>query len=310
MSVIRLLDAAADRAVEGLRVIEDYTRFVLNDRFLTEKLKTFRHQLVELLSIVPFESRLNSRETQYDVGTSITLASEQRREDFATILRANFSRLQEALRSLEESAKCAFPTIASGLEQLRYQSYTLQKAVQNLAQKATAPRRQTLASVRWQDIETDDNICPHSNGPSTDWLFLSDDGASPTVPKPLSDREKYRLGILWKYRSQTANRKILVENRIDLAHAIEAHGVLLDQKSLPVFAARDVLNPGVLVGVRVRCETEAQQAILDAADFIVPSNSKYCPNLDYEPEVDIVHEPVWLTGLTIPIWIIRSNVKQ
>ena len=32
----RILDAAANRAAEGLRVVEDYVRFVLDDRHLTE----------------------------------------------------------------------------------------------------------------------------------------------------------------------------------------------------------------------------------------------------------------------------------
>src|SRR5438132_234448 len=45
----RILDASANRAREGLRVIEDYVRFVLDDPFLTGRLKDVRHRLAEVL---------------------------------------------------------------------------------------------------------------------------------------------------------------------------------------------------------------------------------------------------------------------
>ncbi len=35
-ALLRVLDAAANRAREGLRVVEDYVRFVLDDRHLTD----------------------------------------------------------------------------------------------------------------------------------------------------------------------------------------------------------------------------------------------------------------------------------
>jgi thiamine-phosphate pyrophosphorylase len=43
----RILDASANRAREGLRVIEDYVRFVLDDPGLTRRLKQVRHRLAE-----------------------------------------------------------------------------------------------------------------------------------------------------------------------------------------------------------------------------------------------------------------------
>src|SRR5918999_4921729 len=43
--VLRLLDANANRAREALRVIEDYARFVLDDRDTSAELKAIRHDL-------------------------------------------------------------------------------------------------------------------------------------------------------------------------------------------------------------------------------------------------------------------------
>ena len=51
---LRILDAALNRAGEGLRVVEDYVRFVLDDPFLTRQIKTLRHELSD-------SCRVNSR---------------------------------------------------------------------------------------------------------------------------------------------------------------------------------------------------------------------------------------------------------
>src|SRR5579872_503721 len=49
----RILDAAANRAREGVRVVEDYVRFTLDDRHLTGMLKNWRHRLAEALAVPP-----------------------------------------------------------------------------------------------------------------------------------------------------------------------------------------------------------------------------------------------------------------
>ena len=58
MALLRILDAAANRAREGLRVIEDWVRFALDDAHLTECLKQIRHDLAAALACIPWEQRL------------------------------------------------------------------------------------------------------------------------------------------------------------------------------------------------------------------------------------------------------------
>ena len=128
-AICRLLDAAANRGREAIRVIEDYVRFILDDADLTQRLKTFRHQLQDAVQQFPMQHRLEVRNTEYDVGTDISVAGEYERPTIADLLSANFSRLQESLRSLEEFSKLSDPLIAQQFEQLRYQSYTLHKNV-------------------------------------------------------------------------------------------------------------------------------------------------------------------------------------
>ncbi len=76
-AIWRILDAAANRAGEGLRVIEDYARFALDDRFLTAQCKTLRHELTAALQVFPLSLRHAARETRGDVGAGLSLASEQ-----------------------------------------------------------------------------------------------------------------------------------------------------------------------------------------------------------------------------------------
>ena len=67
----RILDASANRAREGLRVVEDYVRFVLDDPGLTRRLKEVRHRLGEAVRGLDPELLIGSRDTRGDVGTHI-----------------------------------------------------------------------------------------------------------------------------------------------------------------------------------------------------------------------------------------------
>ncbi len=126
---LRVIDASANRAREALRVIEDFVRFIHDDAFLAENFKTLRHRLALNILKFPLDQRLTFRETLSDVGTQITTRSEFQRSSLQAVLDANFSRLQESLRSLEEFSKLTQPEAAHEFEQMRYAAYTLQRAV-------------------------------------------------------------------------------------------------------------------------------------------------------------------------------------
>src|SRR5579871_5692587 len=135
IEVWRILDAAANRTGEGLRVVEEFTRFSLNDAHLSRKLKELRHELTMVLATIPEGNRLAARDAVGDVGTSIGTATEYHRGSPQDVVRASFKRTQEALRTLEEYGKLVdsgshvLPTFAQRIEQLRYSLYTLEKAV-------------------------------------------------------------------------------------------------------------------------------------------------------------------------------------
>lgn len=62
--------------------------------------------------------------------------------------------------------------------------------------------------------------------------------------------------------------KLLINDRIDLALAVEADGVHLGGHSLPVEIARRLLGPNRLIGVSTHHLHEIQNAAADGADFV------------------------------------------
>lgn len=60
----------------------------------------------------------------------------------------------------------------------------------------------------------------------------------------------------------------LVNDRVDVALAVEADGVHLGQQDLPCPVARRLLGPDKIIGVTVSSLAEARQAVLDGADYL------------------------------------------
>src|SRR6478735_3600335 len=98
--IIRILDASLNRASEGLRVVEDYVRFVLDDPFLTGRAKAIRHELTLAAGAISSLDRHSARDTQQDVGTSISTTAEAMRHDVWDVCAASLKRAEQSLRSL------------------------------------------------------------------------------------------------------------------------------------------------------------------------------------------------------------------
>jgi thiamine-phosphate pyrophosphorylase len=118
----RVVDANLNRLKEGIRVIEDCARYVHNNKILSSKLKTLRHQC----RIEPLELLLVSRDSINDV-LRPTTESEMNRTDLRSILIANYKRGQESSRVLEELYKITDPAMSERFKQIRYELYALEK---------------------------------------------------------------------------------------------------------------------------------------------------------------------------------------
>ncbi|KAL3147596.1 hypothetical protein ABBQ38_014648 [Trebouxia sp. C0009 RCD-2024] len=70
---------------------------------------------------------------------------------------------------------------------------------------------------------------------------------------------------------QVANESgvgVIINDRVDVALAVGAHGVHVGQNDIPARTARQLLGPGKVLGVSVKTVEQAQQAAADGADYL------------------------------------------
>jgi len=87
--------------------------------------------------------------------------------------------------------------------------------------------------------------------------------------KDLPPRELYPLALEMRQLTQAYGARLLINDRADVALAVNADGVHLTTTSLPASIARQVLGPRRLIGVSTHTRAEAQAAVEEGADFIV-----------------------------------------
>jgi thiamine-phosphate pyrophosphorylase len=266
--VLRVLDAAANRAAEALRSIEDFVRFVLDDKHLTGLGKQLRHDLAAALRPIPLASRLAARETELDVGISLTTPAEQRRLSPDDLLTAGFARLQEALRSLEEFGKLENPEMAATVKQLRYRSYTLHRAVAitHSSMERLADARLYVLLDGGRSVAEFEALAQSLVEAGVHVVQLRD--------KRLDDRElldrarRLRAVTRATETSGGARPLFVVNDRPDLAVLSRADGVHVGQEELRAKDVRAIVGPEMLVGVSTHSIEQARQAVLDGANYI------------------------------------------
>lgn len=282
-AALRVIDASLNRAAEGLRTVEDYLRFALDDAHLSGLAKQLRHDLAAAGVAFPQADRLGFRDTVGDVGVSITTEAEGRREDLWQVCSANQERLQQALRCVEEYAKVVSPADAGAFEQLRYRAYTLGKAVaatRNANERLSDTRLYVLVDGR-ESAEAFDNLVTTLLGAGVDAIQLRDKSLADGV---LLERARRLVEL-----SRTSNAVAIVNDRADVAAASGADGVHVGQDDLPVSATRAIVGPGRLVGVSTHSLDQLRRAVLDGADYVgvgptFPTETKSFdafPGLDY-----------------------------
>lgn len=125
-SVLRLLDANANRALEGIRVCEEIARFHLRSPRVFRRLRTLRHAIAEgtrNLPIAPAQL-VRSRNSAQDLGRR---APSGRVASLERLLLINFQRAKEALRTLEESARLIAPRQSRTFQRLRFRTYEVER---------------------------------------------------------------------------------------------------------------------------------------------------------------------------------------
>lgn len=262
VDLARILDASANRAREGLRVVEDYVRFALDDPGLTRRLKEVRHRLAEAERGLDACLLIDSRETREDVGTHIMTASEQARENPRAVLAANFKRIAEALRSLEEYGKLVDVWLAGRFEVLRYDVYTLEKLTMTAvgAHRSLGDARlmvligglPTLGDLTW--------VAEEAIAGGADVLQYRDKG--------IPDRELLRRARELRIVTARLRVPLIMNDRPDLARLAGCQGVHLGQEDVSVRDARRVVGASAQIGVSTHDRAQLDAAVLAGATYL------------------------------------------
>ena len=269
----RVLDASANRAREGLRVVEDYVRFALDDPMLTKRLKDIRHRLDEAVRGFDFDLLIASRDTTGDVGTHIMAGDEGTRENPRAVVSANFKRCAEALRSLEEYAKLINAWIAGRFEVLRYDLYTVEKLV------ITA----ITAHRSFDDVRLYVLVGGQATLGDLTWVvgeaLAGGAQAIQLREKGLPDREILKRAREVRILTAQAGARFVLNDRPDLARLSGADGVHLGQEDMTPRDARRVLGPKAVLGVSTHDREQLEAAVIDGAGYlgvgpIFPSTTK------------------------------------
>ncbi|MFM7312151.1 MAG: thiamine phosphate synthase [Cyanobium sp.] len=288
-AIRRLLDANLDRAREGLRVLEDWSRFALDRGDLVASLKDLRQRLGRL-----HHARYKrERDTAGDAGAGLGHPAQMERRKPAQVLAANAGRVQEALRVLEEFGRLEDPELAVEAAAIRYRLYDLE--VELL--RGDDPDAETMPAT--------------APGAAAPFARIGGAGAQGEAARGTWRRERLQACSLYlitrpvpqlqqvveralqagvrlvQYRAKEADDRsrlaeaqalrelcarhgalFLINDRIDLALAVDADGVHLGQDDLPPELARRLLGPHRLIGRSTHGITQLRQAQADGCDYV------------------------------------------
>ena len=258
--VDRTLDAAANRAGEGLRTLEDALRFALDRGDLLARAKSLRHALRTAMERLPAGRLIAHRDAAGDAGRDALGGREGDRDGVRGVAMAAMRRATEAFRTLEEFGKLIDAEFAAACAALRYQAYDLERDA-TLAfgsPHRTQPRLCLLLT---------ESLCRR---PWRDTLQAAIEGGMDMVQV----REKHMEGraLLHRVRevielARPRGVRVIVNDRVDIAVAAGADGVHLGTGDLPLMEARRIAGTDLLLGASTHDMGEATAAIEAGADL-------------------------------------------
>jgi len=271
---MRIIDANLNRASEGLRVLEDVARFLLNDAELSQRLRTLRHDLARETKSLS-GGLLSQRNSGHDVGAHIVASYEpetkQPLQDLSGLVTANAKRVEESLRVLEELAK--LPEISSMLnsarfEQMRFALYTLERdLISRISRRDKVEGMTGLYAIldRQFLVGRDEmDIAGQIIKGGARIIQLRDKS------RFYRDKEGELLLVARKLKELCSQADVLfiINDYLDLAIAVDADGLHVGQEDLPLPVIRRELPIDKIVGCSVTTLSQATKAQAEGADYI------------------------------------------
>lgn len=238
----QIIDANINRVAEGLRVIEDYTRFISKQKTQTARLAQLRKKISQ--SEIDLVKHLLIRDPTQDMrATDIP----QKRKDTFALLKANFKRVEEGLRVLEEY------TGNSLYNRTRYEIYTLEKEI-----ILTALKPHFTSGIYL--ISDDESILEQGLTWKVSAIQLRD--------KVSSKQTILKKALRIQKKAKQAGIPFIVNDYLDIALLSNADGLHTGQDDLAIPLIRQLLGPHKLIGRSTQTLEQGIEAQNDGADYI------------------------------------------
>jgi len=222
---------------------------------------------------------VEARDTADDVGTDLEAdTNRESSRDLLSAVVANSRRVQEALRSLEETSKIiqlAPDLTYQKIQQSRFDVYTIEK---DIIGKLT--RQDKMKQMRGLYVVIDTQALKSRSHLQVTRQVIKGGAKVIQLRDKTMDRGPLFI-IASEMKTLCAQHGVLfiINDFVDIALAVKADGVHLGQSDIPVSVARKILPIDMLIGCSVTSVKMAKQAQLDGADYIAvsgiyPTNSK------------------------------------
>ena len=267
-AVWRLLDANLDRSREGLRVVEDWCRFALDRADLVARLKDLRQRL----GLLHAERYKQARHTASDVAAGMAHPAQAERSEPQAVVSANCARVQEALRVLEEFGRAEDSALAEEAASARYALYDLEVELLR-ASSGGDDRRALLQTCRLYLVTSPSDQLEKVVEAALDGgvrlvQYRAKEGSLVADGQPITDAHRLEQARALRQLCSRYGALFLVNDRIDIALAVDADGVHLGQGDLPPALARRLLGPEKLIGRSTHAISQLRQAVSDGCDYV------------------------------------------
>ncbi len=262
MNKDRIADAAVNRAAEGLRVLEDTARFALDNTETAAVLRNLRHSTRAVFTDRR-DTLICARDADGDVGRQISEKSrDDARQDLRETCLANFKRVQEAFRTIEEILKTSGHYRAGKqTETMRFTLYTTEKKMMSFFRKRLPPglygilgekfsRGRTNLEVAWQMADAGVNVIQYREKLTNKSLKQIYEECC-DIRRITSDH-----GVMF-----------IVNDFPEIARMVGADGTHAGQDDLPAADLKKTAGD-MIVGISTHSPAQAEKAIEDGADYI------------------------------------------
>lgn len=307
MNLYRVLDANINRASEGLRMLEDVARFMGEDAVMTESLKVIRHSVRKTFGNIN-EKLIANRDSLHDDGLRLSRDLKlDTRENVFELIMANFRRVAEALRVVEESSKVLDEYEKSRqMENLRFTIYSLEQKMLSDWSRAFIP--EGIYGITCEEaaggLSNPECVRQMIDGGIK---IIQYRDKKKEMDKKLKEAEV--ISALCKKNKVV----FIVNDHVDIAFAVDADGVHLGQNDFSIAFARSMLKKNKIIGKSTHSPEQAKKAVSEGADYIGVGPIFKTPTKDRAP-VTLSYLEYAIKNIKIPFVVIgginEKNINE